>query len=114
MREPRARSIAAFFTHALNLAVIHYSGGVDGFWVGAQGLYLKGPAWKGMGELIAHAMVTRMREVVDRRSLTCVPQPTLPYGLLEAACSWSLWADGKESQPLGGWWLLGLVYGITE
>lgn len=67
--ELSTRCILAFFTHAQNLAVMNYSGGVDGSWIGAQDLSLRVPALECMGELMTRAVVDGMRDLVDRRSL---------------------------------------------
>ena len=56
MTKPSARCILAFFTHAQNLAVMNYSGGVDESWVGAQDLSLRVPALECIGELMTRAV----------------------------------------------------------
>lgn len=51
------------------MAVMNYSGGVDGSWVGAQDLTLRVPALECIGELMTRAVVDGMGDVVARRSL---------------------------------------------
>lgn len=50
------------------MAVMNYSGGVDGSWVGAQDLTLRVPALECTGELMTRPVVSGMGDV-DRRSL---------------------------------------------
>lgn len=68
MTKLSTRCILAFFTHAQNVAVMNYSGGVDGSWVGAQDLTLRVPALECIGELMTRVVVSGMGDV-DRRSL---------------------------------------------
>lgn len=73
MTEQNVGWIIAFFTHAQNLAVLNYSGGVDESWVGAQDWSLRIPVLECMGVLMMKAEVNGMRDTVDRRSL---PSPS--------------------------------------